>query len=89
MPITWPLNEWQKAACRTYGDGDFAIYASDNVHANDAALLLANRLGDSTFYSVMVELDESEGCTAEDAARRVSQIMEDLIPVRAALLLMS
>jgi hypothetical protein len=92
MPITWPLNEWQKVACRAYGDGDFSIYAEDanQIDPKDAEHLMSNRLGDTTFYSVIVELDESEDCnSAEEAADRMRMIREDLNAVEVALRLMA
>jgi hypothetical protein len=81
-----------EGCCRAYGDGDFAIYAEDanQIDPKDAEHLMANRLGDTTFYSVMVELDESEDCdSAEEAAKRMRMIREDLLAVETAMQLLA
>lgn len=90
MPITFPLNQWQKLAARTYGGGDFALYAEDDaeVHPYDKEALRDNDIGDTNFYGLMIELDETEDCaTGEEAAQRVQVIIDDLEIVRDALML--
>lgn len=88
MPIRFPLNEWQKLAARTYGDGSFAIYGEDeeDIHPNDRQHLITNRIGDTTFYSIMVELDTSEGCNSvQEAASRIRMMMDDMQALHTAL----
>jgi len=90
MPITFPLNEWQKIAARVYGDGCFALYAEDDseISPDDKECLQVNHVGDTNFFGLMVELDESEDCRdGEQAVTRLNTIIEDMSVVRDALAL--
>lgn len=75
------MNEFMKAAARTYGGGDYA-YLADQDEVTDDDI----EVGDSLFRFVMLELSTEEDCDSLDTAiRRMTTGVRDLIDVRSAL----
>jgi len=83
-PSETPLNEAQRIAARTYGDGDYSHAAECASH--EAMRTGLRRNADTLFSFVMIELATVEGCDSlAEAARRLQVAENDLLTVRHAI----
>lgn len=84
--MAFELTEWQKAAARAYGGGDFAYLADQTFASREAFEEEIENLGDTLFVFVMVELDKNEDCdTADEAVRRLNTSLSELQTVISAI----
>lgn len=73
-----PLNEWQKLAALSYGDGDYAYIAREPA-TPDEVWAKINEVGDTLFLFVMKELSSAEGVDCvETAVNRLETAINDL-----------
>lgn len=76
-----PLNAYQKAALRTYANGDYA-YLIDKLDLD----IYKDALGDTLLKFILIELSTGEGCEdVDDAMNRMEQARDDLDQVFGAM----
>jgi len=84
--MAFELSDWQKAAARAYGGGDFAYIADQTFASREAFKQEIENVGDTLFVFVLVELDKSEDCdTADEAVRRLNTSLSELQTVISAI----
>lgn len=68
------MNRWQKAVCKTYGNGDYR-HLTRNPRWHDEL----DTLGDSLLAFILIELSDAEDCEdAETALNRLETARADI-----------
>lgn len=84
--MAFELSDWQKAAARAYGGGDFAYLANQTFESREAFKEELLATSDTHFVFIINELDAKEDCDSpQEAIDRMNTAMAELQQVISAI----